>query len=217
MPWLNNSRTHRFVLATLGVWLACCASLFAEPIRPEFETLEQLVQQYFYHARPRHKPMLLTQSQVVALLESLQRMRIYIPGRTQIVRSFPHDREFFSRFVLEQLAREPAVAFPDDPTFLFQRIDAMCTSRQSIVQLTRLAGQGETFAATWNSEDTLSPAVETLLLQDLLAEHGLENAAQAKPRRRNYTIEHLLEALESAYLPASEAATEVTSFDTVGR
>ncbi|PQO25121.1 hypothetical protein C5Y96_26855 [Blastopirellula marina] len=217
MHWLNNSRTQRVIVPALGVWLACCASLFAEPIRPEFETLEQIVQQYFYHARPRHKPMLLTQSQVVALLESLQGMRIYIPGRTQIVRSFPHDREFFSRFVLEELAQEPAIEFPDDPTFLFQRIDAMCTSRQSIVQLTRLASQGKSFSATWISDAPLLPSLESRLLKDLLAEHGVENAAQAKPRRRNYTIEHLLEALESAYLPASETATTVTSFDAVGR
>ncbi len=207
----------RTVLGTLCAWAACCGLLSAEPIRPEFSRLEQLVEQYFYNARSRNKPMMLTQSQVRALMQSLQGMRIYIPGRSQIVRSFPHDREFFTRFVLDELSREPALAFPEDPTFLLQRIDAMCTSQQSIRQLTRLSGKGETFSATWVSDDPLLPALESARMNDILQRLHVDSAAQASTRRRNYTIKHLLEALESAYHPAPDDSTVTTSLNAVGR
>jgi len=217
MHWLKFNHARRVVVGTLFIWAAWGHALSAEPIRPEFSTLERLVEQYFYHARSRSKPILLTQSQVHALMESLRGMRIYIPGRNQIARSFPHDREFFARFVLVEMAREPAIDFPEDPTFLLQRIDAMCSSHQSIRQLTRLAGRGECFASTWIPSDPLYPSLETLRLKDLLEDHGVENAAQASPRRRNYTIDHLLEALERAYAPAPKSATVTTSFDAAGR
>lgn len=217
MHWRKISHAMRVVATTLCLWVACCATLPAEPVRPEFPTLKRLVEQYFYHARTRHKPILLTQSQVLDLMESLQGMRIYISGRTQIVRSFPHDREFFARFVLDELAQDPALEFPEDPTFLLQRIDAMCGSHQSIRQLTRLADKGESFSTTWVPADPLFPSLESLRLQDTLKKHGVENAAQASPRRRNYTIEHLLEALESAYTPPTQSAGAMTSFDALGR
>lgn len=217
MHWLKINHTHRVVLGTLCLWVTCCAALSAEPVRPEFSTLRDMVEQYFYHARARNKPILLTQSQVIGLMESLRGMHIHITGRSQIARSFPHDREFFTRFVLDELAQDPAPEFPDDPTFLFQRIDAMCTSHPSIRQLMRIAGQGEAFSRVWVPADPLFPSLETPRLEDLLEEHGVENAAQASPRRRNYTIEHLLDALENAYAPVSESATAATSFDASGR
>jgi len=204
-----------FSALTMGVAYGTVAT--AEPVRPEFSKLERLVEQYFYHARSRHKPILVTQSQVSALLESLRGMHIYIPGRSQIARSFPHDREFFARFVLEELARDPAPQFPEDPTFLFQRIDAMCNSRHAIRHLTRIAGQGKSFAASWIDEEPLFPSLESSQLQELLQQHGVENAAQASPRRRNYTIEHLLEALQATYEPAAESASVTTSLNAAGR
>ena len=217
MHWPKMNQLGRTVLGALCAWAVLAGGLAAEPIRPEFSRLEQLVEQYFYNARSRNKPMLLTQSQVRALMQSLQGMRIYIPGRSQIVRSFPHDREFFTRFVLDELAREPALAFPDDPTFLLQRVDAMCSSHQSIRQLTRLSGKGETFSTKWVSDDPLIPSLETPLMQDILEKLHIENAAQASPRRRNYTIKHLLEALESAYHPAPDSGTVTTSLNALGR
>lgn len=217
MHWLKNNHIYRYVVGTLCIWFACCATLLAEPVPPEFSTLTRLVEQYFYNARSRQKPILLTQSQVLDLMQSLQGMRIYIPGRTQIARSFPHDREFFTRFVLDELAQDPVRDFPEDPTFLLQRIDAMCNSHQSIRQLTRIADKGESFSPTWISADPLFPSLESLRLKDMLEKHEVENAAQAGPRRRNYTIDHLLKELENAYLPTSEPATSTTSFDTSGR
>ncbi|MBA2113861.1 hypothetical protein [Bremerella alba] len=217
MHWPKISSTIRVLLSTFCIGLAWGNVASAEPVRPDFSTLEHLVEQYFYHARDRRKPILLTQSQVLDLMESLRGMHIYIPGRNQIARSFPHDREFFTRFVLEELSREPTPEFPDDPTFLLQRIDAMCTSHQSIRQLMRISGQGESFSSTWIPADALFPSLDKKQLEDLLEEHNVKNAAQASPRRRNYTIEHLLEALKSAYPPAAETATSTTSFDAAGR
>ncbi|QDU76103.1 hypothetical protein Pan97_31480 [Bremerella volcania] len=218
MHWLRINHTSRVVVSALCIWVACCAAASAEPVQPEFSTLKRLVRQYFYNARTGNKPILLTQSQILDLMESLRGMHIYIPGRNQIARSFPHDREFFARFILDELAHEPACKFPDDPTFLLQRIDAMCTSHESIRQLMRLAGRGESLCPTWIPADPLFPSLESARLQDLLDEHGVENATQASPRRRNYTIEHLLDVLESVYnTPAAESTTAVTSFDTLGR
>lgn len=217
MHWLKICHVRRVVIGALCVWGTCCGPLSAEPIRPELPTLKRIVEQYFYNARDRQRPILLTQSQVLDLLESLRDMHIYIPGRNQIARSFPHDREFFSRFVLDELAQDPARAFPKDPTFMLQRIDAMCTSHDSIRQLERISGQGKSFEATWVSEDPLIPSLESARLKDMLKEYGVENAAEAKPRRRNYTIKHLLEELEIAYPPAIESTSFANSLDALGR
>lgn len=217
MHWLKISHVGRVILGALCVWGTCCASLSAEPVRPDFPTLKRIVEQYFYHARDRHKPILLTRSQVLDLMESLRGMHIYIPGRNQIARSFPHDREFFTRFVFDELAQDPARSFPDDPAFLLQRIDAMCSSHESIRQLERISGKGESFLTDWTPASPIFPPLESLRLTDMLKEQEVENAAQAKPRRRNYTIEHLLEALESAYPPASESASFTNSFNALGR
>ncbi|MFN3149774.1 hypothetical protein [Bremerella sp.] len=217
MHWLKICHVRRVVLGALCVWGTCCEPLSAEPIRPEFPTLKRIVEQYFYNARDRQRPILLTQSQVLDLLESLRGMHIYIPGRNQIARSFPHDREFFTQFVLDELAQDPPQAFPQDPTFMLQRIDAMCTSHDSIFQLERISGQGKSFGATWVSEDPLIPSLESARLRDMLKEHGVENAAEAKPRRRNYTIKHLLEELEIAYPPTIESASFANSLDALGR
>ncbi|GAA4437318.1 hypothetical protein [Bremerella cremea] len=189
----------------------------ADTPSPDFSTLEKLVQQYFLHARTRSTPILLTQSKVHDLLEELRGMRIYIPGRGQIVRSFPHDKEFFARFVLSELSQEPARSYPEDPTFLLQRIDAMCSSYDTIRHLNRIAGRGEAFSEDWMGTDAMFPQIEDAALEDILDDLGVRSAADAKPRRRNYTIDHLLEVLKTAYEPATPPATKTVSLDALGR
>lgn len=213
----NTLSSLSCLLIAIFFWLAVSSPTFAEPRSPDMATLENLIEQYFTHARNPSKPILLTQSKVRDLLESLKGVHIYIPGRNQIVRSFPHDKEFFSRFVLAELAQDPAMAFPEDPTFLFQRIDLMCTSHEGIRHLAKIAGNGESFSQSWVSKENLFPSLESARLQQLLEELGVENAAEPTSRRRNYTIEHLLEVLEEAYAPSLENATVTTSLDSLGR
>lgn len=214
-PRKNSVMLLLGALVTLGVLTTPAA---AEPLPPDFKTLESIVEQYFYNARSRNKPILLTQSKVYDLLEELRDMHIYIPGRTQIVRSFPHDKEFFTRFVLSKWQQEPSLNIPEDPTFLLQRVDAMCTSHETIRYLNRIAGRGQTFSPQWISQDELFPPLEELALQDVLEDLGVANAAEAKPRRRNYTIKHLLDALEAAYQPESvDAVSSASSFHALGR
>lgn len=200
-----------FSLALMIV-LGVDARLPAEPRPPTYETLEDLVRQFFARADDPQKPQLLTQSQVHNLLEELRGMHIQIPGRHQIVRTFPHDKEFFSRFVLSELSHEPAETFPKDPTFLLQRIDAMCTSHDSLRHFMRLAAEGKSFEPEWTQKGLLFPPLEALVTQDFLKEYGLINADEASPRRRNYTIDHLLEVLRASYNPEKVTANSLDAF-----
>ncbi|PQO42577.1 hypothetical protein [Blastopirellula marina] len=206
--------TFSLVLTTV---LGINARLSAEPRPPTFETLEDLVRQFFARAGDPQKPQLLTQSQVHNLLEELRGMHILIPGRHQIVRTFPHDKEFFSRFVLSELSHEPAEQFPQDPTFLFQRIDAMCTSHDSLRHFMRIAAEGKTFELEWTEKESLFPPLEDLVTEDFLKEYGLVNADEVGPRRRNYTIDHLLELLQTSYNPGRVTANSPSSLDALGR
>ncbi len=205
------------VLFALAMVLGTSTRLLAEPRPPTFDTLESLVRRFFARPGDPKKPQLLTQSQVHNLLEELRGMHIQIPGRHQIVRTFPHDKEFFSRFVLSELAHDPAERFPDDPTFLFQRIDAMCTSHDSLRHFMRLVAEGKTFELKWIEKEPLFPPLEGLVTQDFLTEHGLLNADEMAPRRRNYTIDHLLELLRAANNPERVTANSPNSLDALGR
>ena len=218
---MPHTRSNSVAIMFLGAIIALgtlTPPIEAEPLPPDFKSLKNIVEQYFYHARSRNKPILLTQSKVHDLLEELRGMHIYIPGRTQIVRSFPHDKEFFTRFALSQLQQEPSQRYPDDPTFLFQRIDAMCTSHETIRYLNRVAGRGRTFSECWTSEAELLPPPEELALEEMLEKLGVASQAEASPRRRNYTIKHLLEVLEQAYNPERVGSvTSASSFNALGR
>lgn len=209
--------------------LACLAALVvancillpvtasAEPRPPSFATLEDMIREFFVQPGDRQKPQLVTQSQVHDLLEQLRGMHIQIPGRHQIVRSFPHDKEFFSRFVLSELAHDPSDQFPADPTFLFQRIDAMCTTHESLRHFLRIAGEGRAFELEWIRQEALFPPLESLATEDVLRKHQIENADEAGPRRRNYTVEHLLEALRASYGPNRESASHPVLLNSLGR
>lgn len=189
----------------------------AEPKPPSFETLEEMIREFFVQPGDRQKPQLVTQSQVHDLLEQLRGMHIQIPGRHQIVRSFPHDKEFFSRFVLSELAHDPSDRFPADPTFLFQRIDAMCTTHDSLRHFLRIAGEGRAFELEWIPQEPLFPPLESLATKDLIRKHQIESPDEAGPRRRNYTVDHLLEALRASYDPNRESASHPVSLNTLGR
>ncbi|PQO30447.1 hypothetical protein DTL21_24140 [Bremerella cremea] len=201
----------------LAMVLGLSTRLNAAPQPPTFETLEDLIRQFFARTGNPQKPRLLTQSQVHDLLEELRGMHIQIPGRHQIVRSFPHDKEFFSRFVLSELSHEPAERFPKDPTYLFQRIDAMCTSHKSLRHFMQLAGEGKAFEQQWIEQERLFPPLDNLVTEDLLTEHGLLSPEQAVPRRRNYTIDHLLELLRSSYNPDRVTTNSPSSLNALGR
>ena len=197
--------------------LLLATSVSAEPKPPSFATLEEMIREFFVQPGDRQKPQLITQSQVHDLLEQLRGMHIQIPGRHQIVRSFPHDKEFFSRFVLSELAHEPSDRFPADPTFLFQRIDAMCTTHNSLRHFLRIAGEGRAFEVEWIPQDPLFPPLESLATKDVLRKHQIESADEVGPRRRNYTVEHLLEALRASYDPNRESASHPVLLNTLGR
>lgn len=217
MRFLRYQLSAVLFALVLALTLGSGTHLLAERQRPTFETLENLVRQFFTRAGNPQKPQLITQSQVHNLLEELRGMHIQISGRHQIARTFPHDKEFFSRFVLSELAHDPADHFPADPTFLFQRIDAMCTSHTSLRHFMILAGKGKTFEADWVSREPLFPPLEGLVTQDLLEAHGLLNADQASPRRRNYTVDHLLEILRASYSSEQITASDTNSLDALGR
>lgn len=199
------------------IFLLMATPALAEPKPPSFATLEDMIREFFVQPGDCQKPQLITQSQVHDLLEQLRGMHIQIPGRHQIVRSFPHDKEFFSRFVLSELAHEPTDRFPADPTFLFQRIDVMCTTHSSLRHFLRIAGEGRAFEIEWIPQEPLFPPLESLATEDLLRKHQIENANEAGPRRRNYTVEHLLEALRDSYNPNRESASYPVLLNTLGR
>lgn len=202
----------------LCLWVGMASGVRAEPQPPEFAALETLVQQYFFQAQHRQdKPLLLTQSQVRDLLEELRGMHIYIPRRHQIVRSFPHDQEFFTRFVLQELAQDPAIVFPADPTPLFQRIDALCASHDSIRQFLRVAGQGEAFLESWGPRADLFPQLDEQVRLELEEAAEFLGTKDGPPRRRNYTIEHLTDVLREVYNPSPESTANSGSFHSLGR
>ena len=203
-PTYRSAISNAFWLV-FTLWLVAASNALAEPQPPEFATLENLVQQYFYHPDRREKPLLLTQSQVHGLLEELRRMHIYIPRRQQIVRSFPHDQEFFTRFVLHELAREPALVFPPDPTPLFQRIDALCASHASIREFLRIASHGDAFSESWGSRASLFPPLDEQVRLELETAVALRETENGPLRRRNYTIEHLTEAIREVYWQGPES------------
>lgn len=214
----RHTTVFRAFWLVAGLWVSMASSVSAEPQPPEFAALENLVRQYFFQAQRRQdKPLLLTQSQVQDLLEELRGMHIYIPRRHQIVRSFPHDQEFFTRFVLQELAQDPAMVFPPDPTPVFQRIDALCASHSTIRQFLGVAGRGEAFLESWGPRESLFPQLDEqarLELEEAAAFLGTEDGP---PRRRNYTIEHLTEVLREVYAPSPEATAKSVSFDSLGR
>lgn len=199
------------------LWIAAASNALAEPQPPEFATLENLVQQYFFHPERHEKPLLLTQSQVHGLLEELRRMHIYIPRRQQIVRSFPHDQEFFTRFVLHELAREPALVFPPDPTPLFQRIDALCASHASIRKFLGVASHGEAFSESWGPRANLFPQLDEQVRLELEEAVASQETESRPPRRRNYTIEHLTEAIREVYWQGPDVTAASGSLDSLGR
>ncbi|RCS54267.1 hypothetical protein DTL42_03735 [Bremerella cremea] len=217
MRFLRFRSSTAALAIMLALTLGSITHVQAERQRPSSETLESLVRQFFARVGNPHKPQLITQSQVHNLLEELRGMHIQIPGRHQIVRTFPHDKEFFSRFVLSELSHDPTDHFPEDPTFLFQRIDAMCSSHASLRHFLILAGRGQAFEANWVPQEPLFPPLEGLVTQDLLKEHGLLDVAQASPRRRNYTVDHLLEILRTSYNPERITASGQDSLDALGR
>lgn len=207
----------RTIVPLLLLMMLSSSRATAQTTSPDLETLESLVQQYFAATPSTERPILLTQSQVCALIEELRKLKIHVPRRNQIIRSFPHDQEFFSRFIRQALAQDPTPSFPEDPTDILQRIDLMCISHETLRHFLLLAGRGLAFQPNWMQSGCLFPPLEDATTQELLGQIDEKLADQQQPRRRNYTIEHLTEILREVYPQMTAEPAASASFDSPRR